>query len=100
MKSARIITIGIFCAITQVNLAFADIAPPPGYVEQCTVAKQQKAGQECRACGSSFMGRKECAKLGAQGFKEQCRSQGASVWTEVWCRPAGAKSPRQTSPMR
>jgi hypothetical protein len=66
----------------------ADVAPPPGYVEKCTVKAWQKSGQECRLCGASFRGRDQCQQLGSQGYQQRCRSHGASVWQEVWCRSA------------
>jgi hypothetical protein len=65
---------------------WADIPPPPGYVEKCSVEIQQKSGEECRLCGASFQGRGDCQKLASQGYSERCRSAGASVWQEVWCR--------------
>jgi hypothetical protein len=66
----------------------ADLGPPPGYVEKCTVKAQTKRGEECRVCGAYFASREECLQLGRQGYNQRCRSHGASVWSEVWCRLA------------
>jgi hypothetical protein len=66
--------------------AWADIPPPPGYVEKCTVSAEQKSGQDCRACRAWHGGREDCEKLAAQGFTQRCRAGGASTWQEVWCR--------------
>ncbi len=66
--------------------ALADVAPPPDYVEKCTIEEQQGAGDECQPCGASFQGREKCTALGAEGYKHRCKAHGASVWTEVWCR--------------
>ncbi|MBI4705366.1 MAG: hypothetical protein HY744_30030 [Deltaproteobacteria bacterium] len=73
--------------------ARADIPPPPGYVEQCTVERQQKPGEICEACGESFFREPDaCAKRYAgTPFGERCRTAGASVWTELWCRPAAGE---------
>ena len=83
--------------VVDLNFAFGDIAPRPGFVEQCTLARQQKAGQECRACRSSFQGRKDCEQLGEQGYSHNCSGSGASVRTEVWCRPAPKADLSRTS---
>lgn len=70
--------------------ALADVPPPAGYVEQCTAAKQQKAGTECVSCGSYHGSVDKCPNLlSSSGFTKACQSRGASVWSEVWCRPAG-----------
>lgn len=68
-------------------LAFADIPPPPGYVEQCTIEKQCKKEEEGDACSAWHGERDKCEKKHAQdGFVRKCRTGGASVWTEVYCR--------------
>jgi hypothetical protein len=66
--------------------ASADVAPPRDYVEKCTLEAYKKAGADCRVCGASFQGREACTKLVSQGYHQRCRSHGASVWREVWCR--------------
>lgn len=68
----------------------ADMPPPPGHVETCTLEARRLPGQECRVCGAYFGSRAECDQLGTQGYRSQCRSYGASVWREIWCRPADA----------
>ena len=67
--------------------ARADIPPPPGYVEQCTVEKQTGPGRTCETCSTSRRDEPgTCGtKLGA-GFTQRCRARGATVWSEVWCR--------------
>jgi len=69
-----------------VGQAKADVAPPPGYIEQCTVAIQQVGGKSCIACPSGRSDMTACEKqYAAQGYVKSCSSYGASVWTEVWC---------------
>lgn len=82
------------------SVALADVPPPPDYVESCTVAKVQQAGQECVSCGDSYHAKpKACAgRLASQGYTEQCRTAGASTWDEIWCRPAAADAPDQPPP--
>ena len=85
--------LGLTLGIGYVPLAMADVAPPAGYVEQCTVEKQQTAGKSCVACPNDYRsfradaGPSVCeAQYGAQGYSKACKSYGASAWTEVWCR--------------
>lgn len=68
-----------------ISLAFADLAPPPGFVETCTVANHSSDTAKCVACRASFQGRASCEALEAQGYRQACRTGGASVWTEVMC---------------
>ena len=73
------------CAVAR-----ADIPPPPGYVETCT-AERQCPGQEVDRCSASFRERDACARRHAgDGYTLACRTRGASVWTELWCRPKPA----------
>ncbi|PKN54658.1 MAG: hypothetical protein CVU56_25375 [Deltaproteobacteria bacterium HGW-Deltaproteobacteria-14] len=79
--------------------ALADVPPPPGYVEQCTVDKQQQEGEECVACGTYHGERDKCEKLyGEAGYGKRCSTGGASVWTEVWCRKQGTGKPVGPAP--
>jgi|GEM_PF-3301152 len=80
--------------------ALADVPPPPGYVESCTVAKQKKAGEECVSCGAAYFREPDaCKKMYAgQGYERRCRTRGASTWDEVWCRKKGAKPTPPTPP--
>jgi hypothetical protein len=82
--------------------ARADVPPGPGYIESCTVELQQIGGTECVACGDAYHGDREaCArKLAPQGYARRCKSRGASVWTEVWCREqkAAAPAPAEVKP--
>jgi hypothetical protein len=69
-------------------VARADVPPEPGYVESCTVEKQQGAGEACLACGDAYHGdRDACQRQHAgDGYAKRCQTRGASVWTEVWCK--------------
>ncbi len=70
--------------------ARADLAPPPNYVESCTIENAPK-DQECHRCGAFFGNRTWCSdELASYGFSQQCRTRGASVWGEIWCRPKAA----------
>ncbi|MBI3203983.1 MAG: hypothetical protein HYZ29_20755 [Myxococcales bacterium] len=67
--------------------AFADVPPPPGYVEPCTVEKQQKPNETCISCSTYFAEADACQKQHAgRGFAHRCRTRGASTWSEVWCK--------------
>jgi hypothetical protein len=70
------------------TVANADIAPAPGYVERCTVDKQQQPGETCTKCAASHKDYYGCVKRhAADGACRKCKSHGASVWSEVWCIP-------------
>jgi hypothetical protein len=80
----------------------ADMPPPVGYVEQCTVEKQQGANETCVASSrlgvSDPPGTREASakKLEARGYVYRCRTSSVSFWKEVWCKsnkPRGTKEP-------
>lgn len=80
-------------ALVVASSARADVAPPPGYVEQCTLEKQRSAGEECYGCAAYFGNAGHCSdSLAAYGFASKCRSRGASNWGEVWCRKQDANA--------
>ncbi|MGB1015809.1 MAG: hypothetical protein ACPG4T_16855 [Nannocystaceae bacterium] len=85
--------------------ASADVPPPPGYVEKCTVERQQKDDQVCVSCGDAYHGDRDACKnvYLQQGYTKACQTAGASVWTEIWCRPkteaeAGVKPVEKSGP--
>jgi hypothetical protein len=73
-------------------IARADIAPPPDYVESCTLEKTCPAGEECVLCPADYRDYSStpvCEKnLESLSYVKKCKSYGASFWKEVWCRPA------------
>lgn len=74
------------------GLALADIPPPKGYVEQCTVEKACKKGEEGTECRGWHGDPEGCSnRLSPAGWEARCQTRGASVWTEVFCRPKGPK---------
>jgi MYXO-CTERM domain-containing protein len=80
--------------------ARADVPPPDGYVESCTVEKRAAAGGVgCVACGDAYHGAPDaCATaLAGQGLERACRTRGASVWTEVWCKSGAGARPREVA---
>lgn len=78
--------------------AFADLAPPPGYVEKCTVENHQKDNKTCTSCAADFKSRDRCeSELGPKGYTRACRTRGASLWSEVWCLE-GKPAPTPTEP--
>lgn len=90
-------------AVTAVSTpALADLAPPPGYVEKCTVENHQNDGKTCTSCAADFKSRDRCeSELGTKGYTRACRTRGASVWSEVWCleaKPAPTPTPGPAEP--
>jgi hypothetical protein len=56
------------CAVFAACPVYADLAPAPGYVESCTLNKQQRANEECTMCSAWFGSREACTKLSAAGL--------------------------------
>ena len=74
------------------SFAAADIPPPAGYVDPCNTDKACGKGQEVNVCSTYYGDSSKCERLHASdGFTFQCRTHGASTWSEVWCRTADAK---------
>jgi hypothetical protein len=77
-------------ALLVCSLARADLAPAAP--ETCTIDAQQRAGETCVKCPASFKKPDACRDTyAAQGSKQRCKTRGASVWSESWCRAAGEK---------
>lgn len=79
--------------------ARADVPPEPGYVEKCTIEKQCKKNEEGDACRAWHGDRDVCSrKHAADGFEYKCRTRGASVWSEVYCRAKADKPKKDAKP--
>ncbi len=98
MRSPLLLAPALLAALTLSTLApraRADVAPPfnDGYVEACTVDKQAAAGRECLSCSAYHGNVDHCSEsLASYGFDRACRTRGASVWAEVWCRASGPQA--------
>lgn len=84
-------TVAVFLSATAV--ARADIAPASP--DTCTLQAQQQSGRQCQLCGASYEQPQKCQALASQGYAQACRSGGASVWHEVWCRGGGDVPPAE-----
>jgi hypothetical protein len=81
---AAITTLFVVCSTAT---ASADLPPPPGYVETCTIENQLKPSDECFSCAAYHGNSTHCSdSLSEYGFTQRCQTRGASVWREVWCR--------------
>lgn len=98
MRRRVLVAAALLLAMAGPGPVVADLPPPRGYVERCTLEAMALPGQECRLCGASFASRAECDQLGRQGYQNRCRSYGASVWREVWCRPLPSVDQAGTKP--
>ncbi len=82
----------------------ADITPPPGHLEQCTIERQQGDIETCVESPTLAMGDPHVLldtrgnpagsreayfkKLAAEGYVFRCRTGASgSFWTEIWCKP-------------
>ena len=83
-----------FLLALPVTASAADIAPPPGFVEGCTIASYCKADEVGDLC-SAWHGEADACKTkhASDGYSFRCKTRGASVWSEVWCAPKAAKPP-------
>ena len=73
--------------ILLAGLALADV--PSDEPETCLMSNYDSA--HCKSCSASFEGRPDCEALEAEGREKACRSQGASVWSEIWCEAGYAQ---------
>lgn len=77
--------------------ATADLAPPDGYVEQCTVAKKQRSSSECVECRTMremYANADRCiVLLTPYCFQKVCEALGGSSYPEIWCRAKSASAP-------
>jgi MYXO-CTERM domain-containing protein len=74
-------------ALSAATAAHADLAPPPGQTERCTLALQLKEGEICVSCNTYLAEADACQKQHApRGFAFRCRTRGASTWSELWCK--------------
>jgi|GEM_PF-2900396 len=96
--------LGITLSASYLPLARADVAPPDDYVEQCTVEKKQVTGLACVSCANDYRSfatdaGDPCAlQYQPQGYTKNCKSWGASVWTEVWCKGQADAGSEVTAP--
>jgi len=78
--------------------ARADLAPDPGEPE-CSVAAAQAEGKtDCTECSAWHGEPDKCNSMATQGYTQSCRSSGASVWHEVWCKGQAAAPPAEAKP--
>lgn len=72
--------------------AWADVPPPDGYVETCTMADRQTATSECLLClGARGMADRCTPLLAPYCFTKVCHSWSGS--NEIWCRTSGPGLP-------
>ncbi|MEZ4323113.1 MAG: hypothetical protein R3F61_36945 [Myxococcota bacterium] len=71
--------------ILLLTTALADLPPPDGYVESCTVERHTSEGSTCRSCSAWHGGREDCEALERSGYTKVCQTRGASTWDEVLC---------------
>jgi hypothetical protein len=73
-------------ASTLVSPARADVAPPAGYTETCTVALREQPGTTCKTCASGNAMESACTvTFNMTKYTYVCQTWGGSTWTEVWC---------------
>jgi hypothetical protein len=84
--------------LTLPGVAFADVPPPEGYVEACTVAKKQTEAVECLACSADGFESTRCRTLlQPYCYVKFCKTRGFNVWGEVWCRTKSGSAPKVPS---
>lgn len=95
MKLATVLGPGLILGLAIASVSRADIPPPRGYVEKCTVKKQEDRRTECILCGDAYHGDVDACERqhAAAGYERRCKTSGASVWEEVWCKPSAITTP-------
>jgi hypothetical protein len=98
MVLQKIVALSAFgFALAQGHQAVADMPPPAGYVEQCTVAKKQTASSECVECRSMramYANSDRCTLLlSPYCFQKVCEALGGASYPEIWCRTKDASAP-------
>jgi len=99
--TTRTFAAGVGFVIWQPASARADVPPPPGYVESCTVDKRQSETRSvCELCSGAYYGDTDfCDRAYAgRSFVRSCQTRGASTWQEVWCDPAQPLEPGTPAP--
>jgi len=85
-----------FLGSSALKNACADIPPPLGYVEECTIEKKQTHDLVCESCSTGYWAVEACReKFSGTDFYQVCQTRGGSSWGEVWCKkiaPAGESS--------
>ena len=77
-------------SFTLAGAARADVPPPDGYVETCTLANKQTVTSECLACVADYSNFGRCSPLlSPYCYGKVCKTWGASAYTELWCRLKG-----------
>jgi hypothetical protein len=79
-------------SLTLARPAWADLPPPDGYVETCTIANQQTPTSECLICWATRGMADRCDPL----LLPYCYTNVCHAWSgsdEVWCRTKGAGVP-------
>lgn len=101
MRTLTVLVPAVLVALALPALARADIPPSPDYVETCTVENQQGPGETCLVCGDAYHGDVDACQRqhAATGHTRRCRTAGASVWREVWCK-GGAAVPPVAAPVK
>lgn len=91
--------LGVFVLLLiGAHQAHADAPPPIGYVEHCTLQKQEKEPDTCEACSNGQSveyseGKDKCTTTyKPQGYVKLCQTRGASAWTEIWCKNPEGKA--------
>lgn len=100
IKQSLLVALGALGALlVHAAPARADVPPEPGYVESCTIEKHG-GPENCIACRDAYHANRDACeqKWGPQGYTRACRTSGASVWTEVWCKPGGGEAVTPPAP--
>jgi hypothetical protein len=81
-------------AMAGASRALADMPPPDGYVETCTIARQQTSKTECLECMDMHDQTERCTNLLAPYcYVKVCKTWGSTSFTEVLCRTKDASAP-------
>ena len=90
---AALMFVGFGIAFGQ-GVALADV--PSEYPETCTIEQMvARGGGQCEECSGAYHGDRDACtrKMKDTNLVHACKTQGASVWTEIWCEKAPGDMP-------
>src|SRR4051812_33584523 len=96
MTPSRALGLTLLAVFALPCAASADVPPPPGFVETCTVATQQElGGGPCESVATLHGGVAPVdeAPLRARGLTMRCTGGGATVGVAVYCAGVATSAP-------
>jgi hypothetical protein len=93
----RYTQLALVCPLLFATPARADVAPPSGYTEKCTLEKKTTPTSECVQCQAireGYPNADRCTSLlSPYCYVLVCGAWGGVSYPEIWCRTKGSSNP-------